>query len=100
MIKNNHQLVLKNVFVTKISITFEFLVKNPKKNCHVFLGAFIWNHPITSVAITKVTITTVTITRVTITTITLTITIAITNSHKILVTKKILSQKSFSHKKI
>ena len=22
-----------------------FLVKNPKKNCHVFLRAFIWNHP-------------------------------------------------------
>ena len=22
-----------------------FLVKNPKKKNHVFLGAFIWNHP-------------------------------------------------------
>ena len=22
-----------------------FLVKNQTKKCHVFLGAFIWNHP-------------------------------------------------------
>ena len=26
-----------------------FLVKNPKKNCHVFLRAFIWNHPYTTI---------------------------------------------------
>ena len=31
----------KNVFITKISKTFDFFfVKN-----HVFLSAFIWNHP-------------------------------------------------------
>ena len=30
--------------ITKISKTFDFFGQK-KKNCHVFLGAFIWNHP-------------------------------------------------------
>ena len=45
MVKNNQNLVLKNVFITKISKTFDFFGQKSKKKNHVFLGAFIWNHP-------------------------------------------------------
>ena len=52
---------MKINFCTKIPNTFDFKVKNQKKNGYVFLGLFTWNHPITTV--TTATVTTVTITR-------------------------------------
>ena len=48
MVKNHQNLVFINIFITKISKTFDFFSKNQKKSCHVFLGAFIWNHPTSS----------------------------------------------------
>ena len=33
-------------FFTKISKGFDFFGQNPKKENHVFLGAFILNHPV------------------------------------------------------
>ena len=46
MVKNNQNFVLKNIFITKISKTFDFFgQKSKKKKLSFFLGAFIWNHP-------------------------------------------------------
>ena len=46
MVKNNQIFVKENVFITKISKTFKFFSqKSFLKNFHIFLGAFIWNHP-------------------------------------------------------
>ena len=43
MVKNTQK---KHDFTTKISKTFDFFgQKSKKNNRHVFLGAFIWNHP-------------------------------------------------------
>ena len=40
------KILFKKCFSTKISKTFDFFgQKSPKKSCHVYLGAFIWNHP-------------------------------------------------------
>ena len=45
MVKNNQNLVFKNVIITKISKTFDFYgQKSQNKNFHVFVGAFIWNY--------------------------------------------------------
>ena len=49
MVKNNQNLVLKMFLLLKYQKLLTFLVKNPKQYCHVFLSAFIWNHPYTSV---------------------------------------------------
>ena len=50
MVKNNKKFVKKTFLSLKYQKLLTFLVKNQKKNCHVFLGAFIWNHPATMVA--------------------------------------------------
>ena len=34
--------------LTKISKTFDFFDQKSKKNNHVFLGALIWNHPLST----------------------------------------------------
>ena len=46
MFKNNKKFVKKTFFITKILKTFDFCSQKSKKNCHIFLGAFIWNHPL------------------------------------------------------
>ena len=49
MVKNNKNFVKKTFFITKISKTFDFFSqKSKRKNFHIFLGAFIWNHPDTN----------------------------------------------------
>ena len=45
MVKNQQKKFKKVIFVTKIPNTFDFYIQKPKKNRHVFLGLFTWNHP-------------------------------------------------------
>ena len=47
MVKNNNLKKKKTFFINKISKTLYFFSQKSikKKKCHIFLGAFIWNHP-------------------------------------------------------
>ena len=45
--QNTHNLFLKKRFLLlKYQLLFTFLIESPKKYLNLFLGAFIWNHPL------------------------------------------------------
>ena len=46
VVKNNQNFVKKRFLLLKYPKLLTFIgQKIQQKNCHVFLGAFIWNHP-------------------------------------------------------
>ena len=46
IVPKNQNVVLKTFLLLKYQKLLTFLVKNPNKNRHDFLGAFTWNHPL------------------------------------------------------